>query len=414
VQAFVARQAILDRRQEVFGHELLFRSSLENRSQFLDATSASSKVISDSAFLMDLEVMTGGKKAFINATTEILVGEYATLLPKRITVLEILESVAPDAETIVACEELKRSGYELALDDFVWTPEWEPLVRLADYIKLDILASTSEQRTALIRRLAPKGIRFIAEKVETPAAFECAQQEGFELFQGYFFRRPQIIAQRDIPASKLHYVQLLAEINRPAFDIAKIEAVIKRDVAFSYKLLRCMNAASVGLRQPIKSVRQALVYLGEDEVRKWASLIAMAGIAADGPRILLLDSVTLARFCELLAQETGLARRDQELYLLGMLSMVDVILGRPLPEILGSLPVAKDVRDALLGNPNPLRDVYEYGLAYERGDWNTVAEQASVLGLNEQNIPELYRQAIEWCGERLKITSHGAVHAVAS
>lgn len=414
MHAFVARQPILDRRQEVFGHELLFRSGIENRSQFLDATSASSKVISDSAFLMDLETLTGGTKAFVNATTEIIAGGYATLLPKRVTVLEILETVAPTPETIAACEALKRDGYELALDDFVWSPQWEPLVRLADYIKLDFLATTSDQRTALVRRLAPAGVRFIAEKVETRRVFEQAKGEGFEYFQGYFFRKPEIITQRDIPASKLHHVQLLAEVNRPALDIGKVEAIIKRDVAFSYKLLRCMNSASRGLRQPIKSVRQALVYLGEDEVRKWASIVAMAGMTSDGPRILLLDSVTLARFCELLAQETGLARRDQELYLLGMLSMVDVILGRPLPEILGALPVAPDVRDALLGNPNPLRDVYEYGLAYERGDWNTVAEQASVLGLDEQNIPDLYRQALEWCGERMKITSHGAVHAVAS
>lgn len=414
MDSFVARQPIFDRQQEVRGYELLFRSAFESESRFTDASVASSKVIADSAFLLDLELLTGGKKAFINVTRDILIGGYMSLLPPQATVVEVLESVSGDAETIAACKSLKRSGYQIALDDYVRSEALEPLVALADIVKIDVLATSDEERKSLAASLASRRIHALAEKVETPAVFRATQEEGFVLFQGYFFRKPEIVSQKDIPTLKLHHLELLAAIHQPDLDLLRLERVIKRDLAFSYKLLRFVNSVAFGLRNEIGSVRQALLILGETEIKKWGSLIAMAAMATDRPQELLVESMTRARFCELVTRETKLAGREQELFLLGLLSTIDAFLGRPLAEIVRGLPIADDMKDALVGQKNSLRDLFDYCLAYERGDWKAVHEQAPGLGVDEEGTPGLYRDALEWCGERAQITGRGAVQTISA
>jgi EAL and modified HD-GYP domain-containing signal transduction protein len=400
LDTFIARQPIFDKHQRVYGYELLFRGDAESMFKDTDPDEASAVVISDSCFLLDLETYAGGKRAFVNVTRDLLIKGYVTLLPKESTVVEIPEAVEPDPDVISTCQELKQAGYSLALGGFVDDERREPLVQLTDIIKVDFLVTEKAKRMDFGRRFAPRGIQLLAEKVDTPDAFREAQEMGYDLFQGDFFKIPAIISRRrDIPGFKFHYLQLLSEIHRPGVEIAKIESIIKREVSLTYKLLRYINSAFFGMRNRVSSIKHALLLLGEKETKKWASFVALTGMAKDKPQELVFHALIRARFCESLASAGSLAYRDQELFLMGMLSLMDTILGRPLNEILRSVPVADDIKEALCGKKNQVRTVLECVLTFEEADWTKLSEQFAQLSLAENEIPQLYREALQWAKE---------------
>ncbi len=402
METFIARQPIFDQEQNVFAYELLFRNSLDNVFTHLDSDQATSRVIADSFVLQGMEKLTGGKIAFINITQDILIKNYVTLLPKNFIAVEILETVEPDSQAIDACKKLKQSGYLMVLDDFVYDERFKPFVDLADIIKVDFLATDKEERKRLVDEYSPRGIRFLAEKVETQEAFREAMDLGYHYFQGYFFSKPLIVRSRVIPGDKLHHLNLLREIQQPEIDFAKIEEIIKRDISLSYKLLRYINSAFFGLRIKVKSLRHALTLLGKIEIRKWTSLVSLASMGSDKPKELLNQSIVRAKFCESLAFKVGLSRRSDDLFLMGMFSLIDAIVDHPLSELLNNIPIDDDIKAALLGEPNILREVYECVLAYEKGEWEKLSQQATKLGINETEIPNLYQEAVEWGHQSLQ------------
>ena len=401
MERFIARQPVFDRRLRVFGYELLFRESLLNAFPAVSGDHASAHVISDTCFLFDLATYAGGKKAFINVTSEVLRKGYVTILPKDLAVVEILESVEPTSEIIAACGELKQAGYLLALDDFRDLPCWKPLLPLCDMIKVDFLATNRVERARLAKQYGSMGIRLLAEKVETPADFAQATQLGYDLFQGYFFKTPAVVHTRDIPAQRLHYLQLLSEIHRPNTEITKLAEIIKGDVSLTYKLLRYINSAFFGVPNRVQSVKHALLLMGMRELRKWAALMTLTCMAEDRPGELLTSALLRARFCESLAQPAGQVDRAQCLFLLGLLSLIDVIAERPMSEIVASLPIDEDLKGALLGQPNPLRTVLDCVAAYETGDWERVSAETRTLSLVESSMPLHYEHALKWTQERL-------------
>ena len=396
METFIARQPIFDLHQKIYGYELLFRSSFDNFFRHPDPNQASSKVLADSFFLMGIQLLTGGKRAFINITREMLVQDYLFLIPKDRVVVEVLETVTPDAEVVAACRKLKRAGYLLALDDFTWGESWEPLVQLADFMKIDFLSAGKEERESLIRRFSSSGIHFLAEKVETQEAFREASQAGYRYFQGYFFSKPRIISGKDISGFKAHYLRILQEIHHPELDFHQMEELIKREISISYRLLRYINSAFFGLRSEISSILQAMVLLGEKEIRKWISLILLAAMGEDKPEELVVQAVIRAKFCELMAHRVGLDHRGEDLFLMGMFSLLDAILDRPLPELLLEIPIAKDVKEALLGNDGPLGDIYQSILNHERGDWDGLCRRLNRLGVDEAIVSRAYVSAVEW------------------
>jgi EAL and modified HD-GYP domain-containing signal transduction protein len=402
MDAFIARQPIFDRGQNVYGYELLFRSGWENVFPDLDLTQASARTIADSLHLLGLETLTGGRKAFFNVTREVLLADYASLLPRGQSVLEILETVDPDAEVVAACRKLRQAGYRLALDDFVHEGRASPLVGLADFVKVDFVTTGRETQRRLVQELAPLGVHLVAEKVETQEVLDEAMELGYEYFQGFFFGEPRIRSARDLPAFKLHHLHLLQEIHEAELDFDRVEAILKREMSFCYKLFRYINSAAFGWRNRVNTIRRALVLLGENEFKKWASLVAVASMAEDKPRELLLHSIIRARFSECVGAEAGLGPRTQDLFLMGMFSLIDAVLDRPLPEILGHLPIHEDVKAALLGAESPLREVYDYTLACERGDWERLARHATRLGVDEAETPRLYLDALRWGQDSLR------------
>jgi EAL and modified HD-GYP domain-containing signal transduction protein len=309
--------------------------------------------------------------------------------------------VEPDAEVIAACRLLKAKGYLLALDDFVYHEGFDPLIALVDIIKVDFLATDLEEQQSLIERLACPGLSFLAEKVETREVFQQALEMGYAYFQGYFFSRPEVVTGRDVPGFKLHYLQILQEIHQPELNFKQLVEIIKRDMSLSYKLLRYINSAYFGRRTQVTSIKQALALLGEKEVKKWATLIVLVSMAQDKPEELVIQAIVRAKLCESLAASAGLAHRVEDLFIMGMFSLIDAILDRELAEILNDLPIAGDIKAALLDGNNSLHNVYQYVLAYEDADWEQLSMHASKLGTDENLLPQLYIDAINWASQSL-------------
>ena len=393
-ERFIARQPIFNPKIDVYAYELLFRSSLDNYFSHVDGDQASSRVIADSLLLFGVEAMTGRAKAFINFTRSLLVNDFALVLPKEWTVVEVLESVEPDEEVIAACARLKEAGFSLALDDFVYKPEYESLLNLTSVVKVDFLDTDAIYQRDMAQAFIPRGITMLAEKVETREEFELAREMGYELFQGYFFSQPVIVSRQDIPGGRVQLLQLLREINRSDIDLRELAKIIRGDVSISYKLLRYINSAAFGLVVEVKSIEQALNLLGQAEVRKWASLLALTGLSEDRPREIVYSSVVRAKLSELAAPLAGLGDRSTDMFLMGLFSMLDAIYGRPLEEILHELPLADDVKSALLGRESKIGQLLSAVIAQEQGDWDKLRRASESLGLNEDNLPDLYQKAI--------------------
>ncbi|MFQ5598123.1 MAG: EAL and HDOD domain-containing protein [Nitrospiria bacterium] len=396
MDTFIARQPIFDRAQKVYGYELLFRSGLDNFFDNSDQNQASSKVIGDSFLVHGLDILTAGKKAFYNVTRETLVREYCAMLPIDLTVVELLEYIEPDAEVLAACRHLKAAGYPIALDDFVYEDKFQPLVALTDIVKVDFLETDLKTQKSMADRFIPRGIEMLAEKVESWEVYRAAKEMGYSYFQGYYFSKPTILSTKDIPEFKLHYLQILQEIHRPELDYHELEEIIKREMSLSYKLLRYINSAFFGWRVEISSINHALVLLGENEVKKWASLMALANMAEGKADELVIQAIVRAKFSESLGPILDLEARSQDLFLMGMFSLIDGIIDRPLAEVLGKIPIAEDIKTALIEREGRLGEVYKLVLAYERGDWEKLKDLCKKLGMDEAGFSQFYMQAIDW------------------
>jgi c-di-GMP-related signal transduction protein len=396
MQVVLARQPIFDRSQKVFAYELLYRSGVNNRFEAVDMTQASLKVLVDSCLVIGIENITGGKRAFFNVTEEFLLKDYAALLPKDLTVLELHNEIQPTHEIMEICKNLKNQGYQLALDNFVYEDKYLELLKRVNLVKIDFLNVSKEDQKRTIEKTSVLGIPLVALKIESWEAFQEAIKMGYTYFQGFFFSKPMLMTGKEITGLKLHYFRLLKEIHQPSLDMAQIEAIIKRDVSLAYKLLRYINSAIFNRRSDINSIKQALMLLGEKEVKKWATLIAMVNLGQSKPEELVVQSMIRAKFCESLASRSGLSSRADDAFMMGMFSLVDALSDQPLQDILKDIPIKDDVKSALLGGSNRLRDIYEYVLAYERGDWAKFSDSSTKLGIEVADLLQLYMDAVEW------------------
>src|SRR5271169_2300384 len=300
---FVARQPILTTDEKVFGYELLFRDGVEDFFRHPDRDAASRSTLNTSV-LLGLDVLCDGRRAFVNCTRDILLKDYVTLLPSGQTVVEILESVPPDDLVIAACHRLKESGYAIALDDFGINDPREALTDVADIIKVDLRETSAADAAAMVKRYGPWRCRMLAEKVETREEFVAAKKAGFLYFQGYFFRRPEMLTAHEIPANRLNYLRMLTAVSQAELDVREIENLVKGEASLCYRLLRYLNSAAFGFAKEIDSVRHALAILGEREVRRWIRLVATLGAGQGKTTELVLSAMVRARFCELLSPKS--------------------------------------------------------------------------------------------------------------
>lgn len=404
MESFIARQPIFDRGKNVVAYELLFRGGFENIFDCVDGTAATNQVMVDSLMLFGVRSLTGGKKAFVNVTRDVLVNDVVQMFPKDLIVPEILENIKEEEAVVAACLRLKKAGYEIALDDICASKEREQFESFADFVKIDFRNTDEAAQRRLAQYYRDMGVRIIAEKVETPGEFKRAVEMGYEFFQGYFFARPEVLSKKGVPGDKLRYMQLVRQINQSELDIQQIESLIKQDVSLSYRLLKYINSAFFGWRVEIRSIRQALVLLGENEIKRWATLVSVTFMGDEKPPALLVTALTRARFCEFLAPQVGMRRDAQDLFLMGLFSLLDAVMDRPLDEILGEVPISPSIVSALLGDESEYRAVLDMAICYEKGDWARFSKIAARLGAREDVVPEAYINAVGWAAQSFEAT----------
>ncbi len=395
MDVFLARQPILNKFNELFGYELLFRNSGENRYQSDEGDNATIEVIKNSFINIGIEKVTDNKKAFINFTENILKSDIFTVLSPKTVIIEILEDVKPTEEILKICKKLKSQGYIIALDDFVYSSQYEKLIEIADIIKIDFQITKGYERRKVIDQVKYPGIKFLAEKVETIEEFNEAVAYGYSYFQGYYFSKPTMILGKRISENKAIHLEILKVINSDSFTMDSIEKLIKNDLSLSFRLLKLINSANYGFNSPIKSISQALALIGEKEIKKWLYLVVFKTLGEDKPEIIAINSLARARFAELIANKMGKEIDSFNAYLIGLLSMIDVILEVPLNVILEELLLPLEVKDALIGVSNNRYSILlNLIIAYEKVDWHEVSKISKQLNLDEKHLPDAYYESL--------------------
>lgn len=392
VLRYVARQPIMDMRGRVHGYELLFRAGPE--AAFRGDGDLATRQMLDNSVIFGLEKLTGGLPAFVNCTRESLVGEMVHVLPSGMTVLEILEDLEPTPELIAACQKLKSEGFRLALDDFTWKPSLEPLVLMADYVKVDFIQTGFLERQALLQRLRGVHIALVAEKIETQEEYTQACQEGFTLFQGYYFCRPSLIESHKIPENSLSHIEIMQHLRSPVIDVRRLTALLKRDASLTYRLLRLVNSPMCAMRQEVRSIQSALLAVGEDAFRRIAMLAIASELSSGQPPEILRMAFVRGRFCELSAKICDLDSTEQ--YLVGLLSLLPAMLRLPMEQLAPSLPLRDEVREALLGADVAERTLLHWLEYHEYGDWDACDRVAHANHLDPEFLVACYAEAVLW------------------
>ena len=395
---YVARQPIFRRTTKVFGYELLFRSGYENFADpNINGEHTTSKVMVNSFLVFGLRKLTEGRRAFINFNDQMLSSLYPALLPREDIVVEILEDVVVTPEIIASCRHLFDLGYMLALDDFIYKPEFDPLLKLVKIVKFDIRAMSMSELADNVEKVKPYKVKLLAEKVETREEFEATREMGFHFFQGYFFCKPEIIVGREIPPSKIQYLQLLHMIQDENYDFQKISNLIAHNVSLSVKLLRYVNSAAIGLRTKVKSLQTAVALIGELNIRRWLSLVMLSLMAEEKPQELIKLSIERASFCAKIGGSMPGKKADTAIFfLVGMFSLLDVLLDQPMEKILKDFNLADDIQDCLLGRSEGiLAQVLALVKAYERAKWEEVERLTERLGVDISKLPGYFDEALE-------------------
>jgi len=386
---------------KIFGYELLFRSNSTAKDYAdADADQASSRVIMESFYSWGLDSITGGKPAFINFTPLLLLENTATLFPKERLVVEILENIEPTSDIIDSCTALYKKGYTLAMDDFIYRPELDPLIKICKIIKFDFLLCSPEEIADMLSRMDLKGKWLLAEKIETFEVFDIAAKLGFSLFQGYFFSKPVTLSAKALSPLKISYVTLLREINSESYlDYRKLTATIRNDVALSYKLLKLVNSAYFGLRTEVRDITQAITIIGTIEIRKWIFMIALMGLCYDKPDEIVKISMIRGRFLENLNIKSLRILSNESVFLTGLFSMLDVLMDVPMISALEGIHLDNEVRAALIEHTGILYALLELGISLERSDWDKVDKLASLLNIEPKLVSVEYLNAVKWCND---------------
>jgi len=401
VDTYIARQPIFNMKKQIFGYELLFRSDASEKSfTNTGADQATSQVVMESFYSRGVDSITGGKPAFVNFTSRLLLENTATLFPKDKLIIEILEDVEPTPEIIAACRTLHKKGYKLAMDDFVYSPELSPLIELSKIIKFDFLSSTPAEISNMIKQMNIRGKWLLAEKIETTEMFDLAMKMGFNLFQGYFFSKPETMSAKVLSPLKISYIALMREVSvGDEMDFQRVASAIRDDVALSYKLLRLVNSAYYGLRNEVTDVTRAVAIIGTIELRKWIFMIALMGLNADKPDEIIKMSMIRGRFIENLNSVCRRVDSGDSAFQAGLFSMLDVLMDVPMSSALEGMYLADEVYTALAGNTGPLSDLLELVISLERSDWDKTDKLAMLLSLNASLISEVYLDAVKWCND---------------
>lgn len=400
---FVGRQPIFDQDERLFAYELLYRGGAgSTRADGVSRDQMCRDTVLHTLMSIGLAPLTGGTLAFVNLTREFLLARLYELFDPKTVVVELLETVEPDAEVVAECERLVAAGYTLALDDFVNAPGYEPLLRIAAIIKVDVLGRPEAELRQVVDELRPYGVRLLAERVETAAERDLCRRLGYTLFQGYFYSRPQVVSHRELGVEQTTVIRLMNLIDDASVSDAAVEDAFKGDPSLSYKLLRIANSAAFGGRD-VMSIGHAMRMVGRQALYRWLTLLLVSTVAAQSgvARELAVQALARGRLAELVAERAGRKADAGPLFLTGLFSLLDALLRMPMDGVLAPMAIAPEVKAALLTRTGPYAPALALVEAQERGDWGAVAERAAPVGVAAAEVSACYAQALAWAGERM-------------
>lgn len=388
---FIARQPIFDKKHNIYGYELLFRQNSNNYFIEMDDDVATSQLIYNAFLVFGIDDLTDGTKAFINFSKNLLESDLLKLLPKDKIIVEILERGKATQTTKAACEKFKALGYTLALDDFILDEDNMPLLYQADILKVEFPSVSLEVQAELIKNNKNK-VKFLAEKLETRDDYETAKKLGYDLFQGYFFSKPAMLNTKDLKFINTNLMRIVEELNNPEPSYAKITDIVQTDLGLSYKLLKLVNSAYIAPRYKVKSIQQALTFLGTKEMYQWMTLMMLKDVQDPDNAEMIKQSLIRGKLMSML----GKGDNSSEFFFTGIFSLIDIILGKSLSEILEGLPLSDKVKNALLGSKNEMRLLLDYINDFEKAQWHNLNNHSMIKSIDTNNFMGLYIESVKW------------------
>ena len=396
MDVFIARQPIFNSNHKIFGYELLFRDGFENSFPDVDGDDATSTLMSNIFFPFDFIEILGGKSGLINFTEKLLVQNVPLLLPKEHFIIEVLEDIEPSREVIAALSQLKKKGFTVALDDFAYHKKYEPMIDLCKIIKFDVMATPLDGLADIVAQIkSTRDIVLLAEKIETYNEFEQAREMGFDLFQGFFFARPQVLSAKAISAQQATKLRLINEVAKTDLDLKNIMALIKNDASVTFKLLKFVNSAYFSRPNSIDTVKDAITYIGTDELRKFISIVAISDLSESKPGELVRTSIIRARMCEGCGTLLNTGFSTDELFSLGLFSLMDAMLDCDMEDVLHHILFSEKMRNALLGQDKTFNLILNIVQGFERGEWNHEIFQAMSGTPIEPKLSSQYLDSIK-------------------
>ncbi len=397
---FVARQPVFDTHQDIMGYELLFRDGEKaTGATFTDHNVATSQIIAD-GFSLSMEGLDKKAKALINFSEQMLLDGAPHALPSDRCLIEILENVRPTEDLIKACKELKKSGYHLALDDYDGRESLDPLLEIASIAKLDVLSLSREELGAVMGKARKNDCLLVAEKVESWEMHNQLKQMNFDYFQGFFFSRPELVPGRKLTSGMLTRIKILQSLANPNCNLDDLHGIIAADPSLSYRLLRLINSASFGLRNKVKNLRHAVSLLGFMPLKRWALVIILSDIDSSVKgRELQYKALLRARFMEMLSLECpNPPLQPETMFLVGLLSCLDAMLGMTMDSILSGLPLDDDITAALVEKENPAHSWIQALQAVETDRWELARMFMESNELQPLVVSKNYLRASSWAG----------------
>lgn len=398
----LARQGIYNKNNSVFAYELLYRKdnpfiSNVNNLDPIEGDKATANVITQLFSNLDIHKIIGSKRAFINFTQHHIIDKIPTLLPKKQIVIEVVETVNVDGLLINALNAMHEAGYKIALDDFIFREKLDPLIRLADFIKIDVLNQDKKQIAEQLRPLENFRGLLIAEKIENKSQFHECVELGFHYFQGFFLNKPAPLKGQEISEHKTLMLKLLAALNDEEIELMAIEDLILKIPTMSYRILRLANSASFYMGKHMETLMDAISVLGLLQIRSWISLLLLSNIENLAPD-LLERTLIRAKMCECIAHLTHKSIRAQA-YMVGILSTLDGVLNEPMVDLLDKIKLSPPINDALLHQKGELGEILKLVIHYENGQFN----QLNDLAIENGELLDSYFQGIDHAKQVLNI-----------
>lgn len=368
--AFVGRQAIYDRSLKIHAYELLYRSGGNSReANFASGDMATAQVLSDAFLEIGAQRLVGDVPCFLNLTEGFLTGELPLPLPPDRVVVEILEDIIPTEAVIEGVRRIRDRGVRIALDDYVYREGIEPLLEMAEYVKIDLRAQDRDATRALVEELRKWNVKLLAEKVETEAELKFCEALGFDYFQGFFLTKPELVKGHRVPANRVGLLRILSRLLDPNVEMKDLGELISQDVSLAYKLMRHSNSTLFAPQEEIKAIQHSLVLLGLRAVREIVSLIILIDLD-ERPGDLVAQSLTRAKMCEGLAERAG-HDDPSEFFTVGLFSTLDALTRVPMHVVLADLPLSEQLAGALLDGTGQMGAALACVRAHERGDWDS-------------------------------------------